>query len=474
MEDKDRTQREYVLRVGLLTGVVLVACAAFYGAVAWHHCHGWDDLRELATSQSMLLSWLLIAILYVSAEKILKLDQIYRSRPNSYLLLLYMAENACCTLALTLLLGFLGLPTYGFRTLMLFACASTAGTFLLKVVFYTALRSYRRNGHNRRRLVIICDETATRLVAQINRHYEWGYKIVALVVDNAMMHRVGHLYTCYPRTGVDLEQLLSGDVDECIYARASLGTNDLQQLLDICADYGVTFRLSSSFMNRITAHSYVRYMDNTPLLTIDTTERDLLPLAIKRLADIGMSLSVIVCGLPIFALIAAAIKLDSRGPVFFRQPRSGLKGKVFRVFKFRTMVADAESQRAALDSQNEMDGPVFKIENDPRITRVGHWLRKTGVDEFPQFLNVFLGQMSVVGPRPPLPSEVAQYERWQRRRLTMKPGITCIWQTSPNRNDISFDEWMRMDLDYIDNWKLSLDVVLIAKTVRTMLRADGK
>lgn len=138
------------------------------------------------------------------------------------------------------------------------------------------------------------------------------------------------------------------------------------------------------------------------------------------------------------------------------------------------MVVNAEALQKDLMSQNEMTGPVFKMTNDPRITRVGRILRKTGIDEFPQFLNVFLGDMSIVGPRPPLPKEVAEYERWQMRRLAMKPGITCIWQVAPNRNDITFEDWMKMDMEYIDNWSLTLDFVLIFKTMATVVRADGK
>ena len=138
------------------------------------------------------------------------------------------------------------------------------------------------------------------------------------------------------------------------------------------------------------------------------------------------------------------------------------------------MVTNAEELKSKLMDQNEMDGPVFKIAKDPRITTIGGILRKTSLDELPQFFNVFMGQMSLVGPRPPIPAEVKQYERWQLRRLSMKPGITCIWQISPSRNDISFEDWMRMDLDYIDNWALKLDFVIILKTIRTMLRADGK
>ena len=138
------------------------------------------------------------------------------------------------------------------------------------------------------------------------------------------------------------------------------------------------------------------------------------------------------------------------------------------------MVQNAEELKTKLMEQNEMDGPVFKMTHDPRITRAGRWMRKTSLDELPQFFNVFWGDMSIVGPRPPLPAEVAQYERWQLRRLAMRPGITCLWQVSRNRNDISFEDWMRMDMDYIDNWSVALDVVIVLKTIRTVLRADGK
>jgi lipopolysaccharide/colanic/teichoic acid biosynthesis glycosyltransferase len=176
---------------------------------------------------------------------------------------------------------------------------------------------------------------------------------------------------------------------------------------------------------------------------------------------------------PVYFLLALAIKIDSKGPVFFKQKRVGLRGRKFIVYKFRTMVTNAEELKEKLMQQNEMDGPVFKMTNDPRITRVGRFLRKTSLDELPQFFNVLIGDMSVIGPRPPLPDEVRQYERWQLRRLSMKPGITCIWQVS-GRNNIPFDEWMKMDLEYIDNWSLKLDFIIFLKTIRTMIRGDGK
>jgi lipopolysaccharide/colanic/teichoic acid biosynthesis glycosyltransferase len=161
---------------------------------------------------------------------------------------------------------------------------------------------------------------------------------------------------------------------------------------------------------------------------------------------------------------AIAIKLDSKGPVFFKQVRAGRNGRRFTMYKFRSMVVDAEEKKKALMHLNEMGGPVFKIKRDPRITKIGALIRKTSVDELPQLFNIVKGDMSLVGPRPPLPSEVEDYEAWQRRRLSVKPGLTGLWQVS-GRNQIDFDEWMQMDLEYIDNWSLWLDIKIIVMTL---------
>ena len=206
----------------------------------------------------------------------------------------------------------------------------------------------------------------------------------------------------------------------------------------------------------------------------DLLKRKTPSLIVKRGVDIVFSLAACAVVSPVLLVTALLVKLDSSGPVFFKQKRVGRNGRVFEIYKFRTMVNDAEKQRAFLEMQNEMDGPAFKMKNDPRITKVGGILRKTGLDEIPQFFNVLNGDMSLVGPRPPLPSEVSKYERWQLRRLSMRPGITCIWQIAPNRNNINFNEWMKLDLQYIDSWSLKLDMILLIKTVQTVIRGSGQ
>ncbi|MEE8576346.1 MAG: sugar transferase [candidate division Zixibacteria bacterium] len=193
---------------------------------------------------------------------------------------------------------------------------------------------------------------------------------------------------------------------------------------------------------------------------------------VKTLIDrVGATVGLALIS-PLMLLTALAVKIDSRGPVFFKQIRSGLNGRPFFVYKFRTMCNDAEKLKKSLESQNEMSGPVFKIKRDPRITSLGHLLRKFSIDELPQFINVLRGEMSLVGPRPPLPKEVAGFEAWQRRKLSVKPGLTCLWQVN-GRNQVDFEDWMKLDLIYIDNWSLWLDTKILAKTVPAVLKGSG-
>ena len=187
----------------------------------------------------------------------------------------------------------------------------------------------------------------------------------------------------------------------------------------------------------------------------------------KRILDVVGSAVALVLLSPVLVLIAAAIRIDTHGPIFFRQTRIGLHGRPFAMYKFRTMVPDAEARLADLAERNEISGPAFKIAVDPRVTRVGRILRRTSLDELPQFWNVLLGQMSLVGPRPPISTEVAGYDMWHRRRLSMKPGITGLWQVSA-RLDEEFDRWVELDLTYIDRWSLWLDLKIMVRTVPAM------
>ncbi len=195
---------------------------------------------------------------------------------------------------------------------------------------------------------------------------------------------------------------------------------------------------------------------------------------VKRLFDIFASLIGLILLVPTTIIIGLAIKIEDGGPIFFKQQRVTKNGKLFNLIKFRSMVVNAEQIRDTMDNENEMDGPVFKVKNDKRITKVGNITRKIGIDELPQFINVLLGDMSVVGPRPALPREVKEYTEEDKKRLEVKAGITCIWQVQPNRNSISFEKWMEMDREYVDKCSIMLDISIMFKTIATIFRAEGE
>jgi exopolysaccharide biosynthesis polyprenyl glycosylphosphotransferase len=283
-----------------------------------------------------------------------------------------------------------------------------------------------------------------------------------------------HLGYKYLGSADALESILKGmAVTEVYIAGNVLKTGaEMQAAISTCERQGVPFALPATTFRFERAQvvslqsvldGYMHYVPFGPKPH---------QMALKRLFDVAASALALWVLAPVLLLIAVAIKLTSRGPVLFRQQRVGLNGQTFNMLKFRSMVIDAEKRQAALLAVNEQKGPVFKIKNDPRITRVGRFIRKYSLDELPQLLNVLRGDMSVVGPRPPIPSEVAKYETWQRRRLSMRPGLTCIWQVS-GRNQISFEDWMYLDMNYIDHWSFALDMNLIFKTVPVVLTGRG-
>ena len=246
----------------------------------------------------------------------------------------------------------------------------------------------------------------------------------------------------------------------------------MQAAIRVCETLGVPFALPAYAFAldrarpadiRSIADGYVHYLN---------VEVKPMQLGLKRLLDIALSATALWVLMPLLVTVAVLIKLTSKGPVFFRQVRVGLHGRTFNMLKFRSMVVDAEQRKEALAAQNEMSGPVFKIKHDPRVTRVGRFLRKYSIDELPQLVNVLRGDMTIVGPRPPVPSEVAKYKPWQRRRLSVRPGLTCIWQVS-GRNQITFEDWMYLDMRYIDHWTLLGDLRLIFRTVPVVLTGRG-
>jgi len=271
----------------------------------------------------------------------------------------------------------------------------------------------------------------------------------------------------------DAERILRSEVvDEVVFVIAGTHLSEVEHAFVVAEDLGLATRLSLGFLPARKSRIEYEEVGGTPFLRFTTAPTHPISLALKRAFDIVVSAAALIICAPLFLVIAIAIKLDSPGPVFFGQVRSGLNGRRFTMWKFRSMVVDAEKKLEELRDRNEMSGPVFKMRDDPRVTRVGRFLRRTSLDELPQFWNVLIGQMSIVGPRPPLPSEVDRYERWHRRRLSVKPGLTCIWQVS-GRNEIDFEDWMKLDLAYIDQWSLWLDFKIFLRTIPAVLFGRG-
>jgi len=264
-----------------------------------------------------------------------------------------------------------------------------------------------------------------------------------------------------------------GGIDELILVIDQESLDEFTETFLLCEELGVTARVVLNFFPHSIARMELHEFDGFPLLSFSTTPTNEALMFVRRILDIVLATVIVGIFGPLLMLpTALLIKLTSPGPVLFRQKRCGLNGRQFVMYKFRSMFDRSEHLRGDLDSLNEMDGPVFKSSRDPRVTTIGKIIRRFSIDELPQVFNVLHGDMSLVGPRPPLPEEVARYERWQRRRLSMKPGMTCLWQIS-GRNEVSFEDWMKLDLTYIDNWSLLLDLKILLKTVPVVLLGRG-
>jgi exopolysaccharide biosynthesis polyprenyl glycosylphosphotransferase len=271
-----------------------------------------------------------------------------------------------------------------------------------------------------------------------------------------------------------LNDLMEVDtIDEVLYYKKEVIPAEVRKNIRSCEELGVVFRLKHKDYNLNLTNAFTSDIGNYKFLTFINIPYKTSSLAMKKIMDINVSIILLIILSPIMLLTALLIKITSKGPVIYRQARVGLRGRQFDLYKFRTMVANADKIRLDLESNNEMDGPAFKMKDDPRITLIGKFLRRTGLDELPQLINVLKGEMSLIGPRPPLKSETEQYKRWQLRRLSVKPGLSCFWQIIPDRNSVRFEKWMELDLAYIDNWSLRLDFIILFKTIKTVFQRSG-
>jgi exopolysaccharide biosynthesis polyprenyl glycosylphosphotransferase len=247
----------------------------------------------------------------------------------------------------------------------------------------------------------------------------------------------------------------------------------IETIVRQCEEQGIIVRVRTEMSRLQVARSYVDDLEGVPVMTIQSGPPDSWQLFMKRVIDIVGSAAFLLALAPLFAVLAWLIRMDSAGPVFFTQERIGFNKRPFRLIKFRTMVDGADYQQSKLEHLNEVAGPVFKIKSDPRITRLGKFLRRFSIDELPQLVNVLKGDMSLVGPRPLPLRDFDRFDtQWHKRRLSVKPGMTCLWQVN-GRSEIDFNHWVQMDLEYIDNWSLGLDMKILLKTIPAILKGSG-
>jgi exopolysaccharide biosynthesis polyprenyl glycosylphosphotransferase len=336
------------------------------------------------------------------------------------------------------------------------------------------LRTIRRRGFNYRNILVVGTGKRARTYAEmICSHTELGLRIFGYVDDEPTAADREILGSAIIGTLKDVPAIIQRNViDEVVIALPRRWLPSVVDIVQVCEEIGIEVTIVADFFNIAIAKLHTTMFYDIPLLTFSSTPSQQLQLLLKDCLDRVGSAILLVVTLPVLVVASIAIKSTSRGPIFFKQVRLGLNGRKFTLYKFRSMKVGSEKEMEGLKYYNEMSGPVFKMQHDPRVTPVGGFLRRTSIDELPQLFNVLRGEMSLVGPRPPLPAETEEYDRWQRRRLSVKPGMTCLWQIN-GRNNVDFKDWMNLDLLYIDNWSLWLDIRILLKTLLIVIKGDG-
>ena len=463
--------RESILsRVSVTTQtIVTVLCFAF---AKWF-TESYVTLAKVPNSEYQYISILMVPIWFILLDQF-GLGRILRIKQYTTVFVEYFSALVVGNVILYSAILVLGYSTISREVLGVFFLVNLFVLYANKLIFYSIFRILRRKGYNTRHVLIIADDSSSFFIDRLRSTADWGYKVFSIMTDSEVIkEKYGDATQIIPYQK-DLHDIIDDNtIDEVMYTKRDFNQDEIKRFVAACAEVGVMFHMQSQLLSFVRKRSTVSFYNQIPFLTFRFTPDNYFALKLKGIIDFVASGLILIAISPVFIPISILIWLEDRGPVFFKQTRVGLSGRHFGCLKFRTMVTNAEELQAKIMDQNEQEGPVFKMTNDPRVTKIGQFLRKTSLDELPQFINVFKGDMSIVGPRPPVPSEVEQYERWQMRRLSMKPGITCIWQVS-GRNNIPFEQWMRLDMQYIDNWSLKLDLMIFIKTIKVMINGDGK
>jgi exopolysaccharide biosynthesis polyprenyl glycosylphosphotransferase len=428
------------------------------------------------TEKNVLILFLCILPLWLLVLYLLRATEIPRTKRYRTLLMEYM--QSAVAVALILLVFYFIFRNYNLsrRFLVEFTFIGFIFLFLMRLAEYKVFKLYRAKGYSFVNLVLIADESSIEFIERLRSYPEWGYRIVMILSNSGKLieQYKGKIRIFPAKVKVILPEFMEmHSIDEILYIKTIINPSEVRETIRSCEELGIIFRLMTNDRQPKLTNAFLSTLANEKFLTFTNVPYKPAAVTTKKILDIVISGFLLILLSPLMLIIGLLVWITSKGPIIYRQKRVGFRGRQFDFYKFRTMIIGADAKKEELDELNEMDGPVFKMKMDPRITRIGRFLRRSGLDELPQLINVFKGEMSLIGPRPPLPEEIRHYKRWQLRRLSVKPGLSCFWQIKPDRNNIKFEKWMAMDLAYIDNWSLRLDFIILLKTIRTIFQRSG-
>jgi len=438
------------------------------------------SLKEFMAMRITLGNVLLFGILLLCWHNLFILCGLYDSKrltPRSSEILGVCKASILAALILLLAAQLLHIQMVSSRFVTTMWVICTSAMIAGRLVAGSILLVLRRRGRNSRFMLIVgTNERAIEFARRIGTHPELGYKIVGFVDDEwegtAFFEATGHTRCC---SFAGLAEFLRHNVvdEAAIYLPLRSFYEHSAELVTLCEHHGIVIRTDPRIFRLRSHDSTLVDLDEGPEMITAGGPASVLPGIVKRAIDCVVSAVLLLLLAPLFAVVSLLVKFSCEGPVFFRQTRVGLNKRLFTMYKFRTMIADAEKVQDKLLAMNEMSGPVFKMKDDPRITPLGKFLRKTSIDELPQLFNVLMGEMSLVGPRAMSLRDYQLFDKdVHRRRFSVKPGITCLWQVN-GRSSIPFEQWMELDLQYIDKWSLWLDLKILAQTVPAVWRGTG-
>lgn len=443
-----------------------------------------EGLRNLSTDPNYYIILLMIIIAWYISFKWMGMYMSYRERPFWDFFTTIIKSCFSGIILVSIAMYFLHIQGISRLLMVIFLVLDICLLTLTKFIVFKSLQKIRTDGFNTRNVLIIgSGGRAGRIIKAVENNKATGYQVLGCFgLDEEDLNKT--VAGNHKVIGIikNLENYLKNNiVDELIFAMSLKTINKGDRYVAMAESMGIKVRIIPDWELHYLMYrpdiATIRFEEFLGIynMAIQSTPLNEGGLFIKTIFDYTAGLLLMIILLPLFIVISIAVMLFSKGSAIYSQERLGLNGRTFKVYKFRTMVENADELQKELEEMNEADGPVFKIKDDPRIIpHIGSFLRKTSLDELPQLINVLKGEMSLVGPRPPIPKEVNEYSVWHRRRLSMKPGLTCLWQIAPNRNDLSFEEWMKLDLKYIDTWSLFNDLKILVLTAKAVLTGAGR